>query len=126
MVPQTYAHICESKRLASAAFEYPHKVMAAPRHYPRQGRARKLGGGAVWTGWVTALVLLTLGLAALAQPLDLQLRSLKETKPGSDQWQVIEVRTNWAPGATAVVSAICGISTGAKGQPRASRKWHPT
>ena len=56
---------------------------------------------------VAALVPLALAFGALAQPLDLQLRSLKETKPGSDQWQVIEVRTNWAPGATAVV--ICDM-----------------
>ncbi len=56
---------------------------------------------------VAALAPLALGLAALAQPLDLQLRSLKETKPGSDQWQVLEVRTNWAPEATAAV--ICDM-----------------
>jgi alpha-L-fucosidase len=69
----------------------------------------------VWERWrgaglarlTAALALLALGLAALAQPLDLQLRSLKETKPGSDQWQVLEVRTIWAPEATAAV--ICDM-----------------
>ena len=40
---------------------------------------------------LTALASLALSLASLAQPLDLQLRSFKETKPGSDQWQVNEV-----------------------------------
>lgn len=56
---------------------------------------------------LTTLASLALSLASLAQPLDLQLRSLKETEPGSGQWQVLEVSTNWAPEATAAV--ICDM-----------------
>jgi len=67
----------------------------------------KRRSGAGLARLVAALAPLALAVAALAQPLDLQLRSLKETKPGSDQWQVLEVRTNWAPEATAVV--ICDM-----------------
>jgi alpha-L-fucosidase len=67
-------------------------------------RRRRL---ACLAGLLAGLAPLLLALPALAQPLELQLRSLKETQPGSDQWQVLETRTNWAPQATAVV--ICDM-----------------
>ena len=73
---------------------------------PRAGVWKRRSGAGL-ARLVAALVPLALGLAALAQPLDLQLRGLTETKPGSDQWQVLEVRTNWAPEATAAV--ICDM-----------------
>ncbi|MGO8931497.1 MAG: alpha-L-fucosidase [Limisphaerales bacterium] len=81
-------------------------ISRTERTTPRVGVWKRRSGAGL-ARLVAALAPLALAVAALAQPLDLQLRSLKETKPGSDQWQVLEVRTNWAPEATAVV--ICDM-----------------
>ena len=77
------------------------------RRIARQAGAWKLRNSAGLARLVAALAPLALGLTALAQPLDLQLRSLKETKPGSDQWQALVTQAKWAPEATAVV--ICDM-----------------
>ncbi len=56
-----------------------------------------------------ALAVLVAGgaLRAQGQPLDLRLRSLKETAPGGGQWQSVETPAQWAPAGTAAV--ICDM-----------------
>jgi nicotinamidase-related amidase len=54
-----------------------------------------------------ALLVLGGSLWAAAQPLELRLRSLHQTKPGLDQWAMVETPVLWAPAGTAVV--ICDM-----------------
>src|SRR6266496_2457016 len=59
---------------------------------------------------LSRVVLLCLGLAAgglRAGQLDLTLRRLVETEPGSHQWRLVEERAEWTPRRTAVV--ICDM-----------------
>jgi nicotinamidase-related amidase len=58
---------------------------------------------ASWAG----LVLLLVAIPVLAQPLDLQLRSLRESSPDQGNWQVTLQTARWEPAYTAAV--ICDM-----------------
>lgn len=55
----------------------------------------------------TLLAFATLQLSTLAAPLELRLRSLQESSPGTGNWQQVEQPAHWDPTRTAAV--ICDM-----------------
>ncbi len=78
------------------ALVLPDNIMKGPK---TSWLALALMGAATWTAFAAS--------GEASQPLELRLRRLVETEPGSGQWRQVETLTHWDPRGTAAV--ICDM-----------------